>query len=145
RRAPGCADRAVAGAAALPGPTRAHIGIRVENCTLRERRADNGRPMALARGELHRATSGKARGGLPRPAADLYSPAMRISEAEITRLAESVVRALLAGGFVVPKAGEKDLVARVARLLLDDLRAEEALELEAEEMARKLGRQALGM
>jgi len=70
---------------------------------------------------------------------------MRISDAEIARLAESVVRAVVSGGFVIPKVDDKQLVARVGRLLLDNLRAEDALELEAEEMARKLGRQALGM
>lgn len=70
---------------------------------------------------------------------------MRISEAEITRLSEAVVRAVVGGGFVIPKVDEREIIARVSRLLLDNLRAEEALELEAEEMARKLGRQALGM
>jgi len=82
---------------------------------------------------------------LPAPRTDDYSRAMRISEAELSRLSEAVVRAIVSGGFVIPKVDEKVLVARVIRLLLDDFRAEETLELEAEEMARKLGRQALGM
>jgi hypothetical protein len=70
---------------------------------------------------------------------------MRISEAELTRLADAVVRAIVRGGFITPKVDERQLIARVSRLLLDNLRAEEALELEAEQMAKRLGRQALGM
>jgi hypothetical protein len=70
---------------------------------------------------------------------------MRINESELIRLAETVIGALLKQGFVKPKVEEKRLVARVGRLLVDNLRAEEALELEAEELAQKLGRQAAGM
>jgi len=70
---------------------------------------------------------------------------MRIIESEITRLAEVVVRSLLKQGFIKAKVEEKQLTARVSRLILDNLRAEEALELEAEQVAQKLGRQALGM
>jgi hypothetical protein len=70
---------------------------------------------------------------------------MRISDSEITRVAGVVVRSLLQQGFMKAKVDEKQLVGRVGRLLLDNLRAEEALELEAEQLAQKLGRQALGM
>jgi hypothetical protein len=70
---------------------------------------------------------------------------MRISEVEVTRLADEVIGALLGKGFIKAKVDEKQLVARVSRLILDNLRAEEALELEAEQLAAKLGRQALGM
>lgn len=70
---------------------------------------------------------------------------MRINAGEVARLAETVVRALLKQGFAKPKADEKHIVERVGRLLLDNLRAEEALEIEAEELAKKLGRQAIGM
>jgi len=70
---------------------------------------------------------------------------MRINEAEITRLADDVVRALLKQGFVKSKVDDKRLIARVSKLILDNLRAEEALEREAEELAEKLGRQAAGM
>ena len=70
---------------------------------------------------------------------------MRIFEAEINRLAETVVRMLLKQGFAKAKVAEKQIIARVSRLILDNLRAEEALELEAEQLAQKLGRQALGM
>ena len=70
---------------------------------------------------------------------------MRIVESEISRLAEVVVRSLLKQGFLKAKVEEKQLTARVSRLILDNLRAEAALELEAEQVAQKLGRQALGM
>jgi len=70
---------------------------------------------------------------------------MRINEAEITRLADDVVRALLKQGFVKSNVDDKQLIARVSKLILDNLRAEEALEREAEELAEKLGRQAAGM
>ena len=82
---------------------------------------------------------------MPAPRLAVYIRGMRVSEAEIARLSEAVVRAVVDGGFMTPKVDQKALVARVSRLLLDNLRAEEALEVEAEEMARKLGRQALGM
>jgi hypothetical protein len=70
---------------------------------------------------------------------------MRISEVEVTRLAEEVVGALIRKEFIKAKVDERQLVARINRLILDDLRAEEALEMEAEQLAAKLGRQALGM
>jgi hypothetical protein len=70
---------------------------------------------------------------------------MHIPEAAITRLADEVVRALVTPGFIKPKVAQKQLVDRVARILIDDLRAEQALEDEAERTAVKLGRQALGM
>lgn len=70
---------------------------------------------------------------------------MHIPEAAIHRLADEAVRALVAPGFIKPKVAEKQLVERIARLLIDNLRAEQALEDEAERAAVKLGRQALGM
>jgi hypothetical protein len=70
---------------------------------------------------------------------------MRISEPEVTRLADTVIRGLLKQGFIKAKVDEKQLIARISRLILDNLRAEEALELEAEQLAQKLGRQAMGM
>lgn len=72
-------------------------------------------------------------------------PPMRISETAVNRLAVDVVRGLIRTGFMRPKVDEKRLGERIARLLLDNLRSEEALELEAEQAAQKLGRQALGM
>lgn len=70
---------------------------------------------------------------------------MHIPEAAINRLAGEVVFALVQSGFIKPKVAEKQLVDRIIRLLIDDLRAEQALEEEAERAAQKLGRQALGM
>ena len=70
---------------------------------------------------------------------------MRINEAEINRLADVVVRSLLKQGFLKAKVDDKQLIARVARVILDNLLAEDALEQEAEQLAQKLGRQALGM
>ncbi len=70
---------------------------------------------------------------------------MHIPEAAINRLADDVVHALVSSGFIKPKVAEKQLVARVVRLLLDNLRTEQELEQEAERAAQKLGRQALGM
>jgi len=72
-------------------------------------------------------------------------PPMRISELEVSRLAELVIRALLRQGFVKAKVDDKQLVVRIRRLILDNLRVEEEIELEAEQLAQKLGRQALGM
>ena len=72
-------------------------------------------------------------------------PPMRVNETELLRLADAVIGALLKQGFVKPKVDQKQLVARVGRLLIENLRAEEALEAEAEQVARKLGRQADGM
>jgi hypothetical protein len=70
---------------------------------------------------------------------------MRFNEHEVTRLSQVVVAALIRQGFIKTKVDEKQLVARISRLILDNLRAEEAIELEAEQLAQKLGRQALGM
>lgn len=70
---------------------------------------------------------------------------MHIPEAAINRLADEVVQTLVASGFIKAQVPQKQLVERVARLLFDDLRAEQALEDEAERAAQKLGRQALGM
>jgi hypothetical protein len=70
---------------------------------------------------------------------------MHIPEAAVHRLADEVVQTLVTSGFIKAKVPSKQLVERIARLLLDNLRAEQALEEEAERTAQKLGRQALGM
>jgi hypothetical protein len=70
---------------------------------------------------------------------------MRISDSEINRLADAMVHSLVKQGFIRAKVDDKRLVARISRLILDNFRAEEALEQEAEQLAHKLGRQALGM
>jgi hypothetical protein len=63
----------------------------------------------------------------------------------VARLAEDVVRALVKPGFIKAKVPEKQIIERITRLLLDNLRAEQELEEEAEKLAIKLGRQSLGM
>jgi hypothetical protein len=70
---------------------------------------------------------------------------MRINDSALNRLAENVVRGLLKGGFVTAKVPEQKLAARVVKVIIDNLRAEEEIEREAERIAEKLGRQALGM
>jgi hypothetical protein len=70
---------------------------------------------------------------------------MRINESALNRLAENVVRGLTKGELIKAKVPEQALVARVVKVIVDDLRAEEELEREAERMAEKLGRQTLGM
>lgn len=77
--------------------------------------------------------------------AQRYGREMHIPEAAISRLADEVVQDLVHAGFIKPKVAEKQLVARVARLLLENLRTEQEIEEEAERAAQKLGRQALGM
>ena len=84
-------------------------------------------------------------GHLPALSTAVIVPPMRVNETELLRLADAVIGALLKQGFVKPKVDQKQLVARVGRLLIENLRAEEALEAEAEQVARKLGRQADGM
>jgi hypothetical protein len=70
---------------------------------------------------------------------------VRIFEGEIQRMAASVVSALLKQGFVHPTVGEKELRDRIAAILLENLKVEEALEREAEELADKHSRQSVGM
>jgi hypothetical protein len=70
---------------------------------------------------------------------------MRINDNELHRLADFVVRGLVKQGFVHLKVGEKEVSERIVRLLLDNLRAEEEIEREAEQLADKLGRQVLEM
>jgi hypothetical protein len=74
-----------------------------------------------------------------------YGVGMHIPEAAINRLADEVVHALVTPGFIKPKVAHRQLAERIARLLVDNLRAELELEEEAERAAAKLGRQALGM
>ena len=74
-----------------------------------------------------------------------YIAGVRINEEEIRRLAGAVVSALLKQGFVHPKVSEKDLAERVAGVFRDDLRAEAALEKEAEQLAERHSRQMVGM
>ena len=70
---------------------------------------------------------------------------VRISEAEIEALAERIIDALVRQGYVKPKRDTKDLVQRVAALLLENLRQDAALEEEAERVAEGHSRQMSGM
>lgn len=60
-------------------------------------------------------------------------------------LAASVVRALVKQGYVQPAGSEADLVGRIQTLLLENLRAEQELEEEAERLAERHARQMAGM
>jgi hypothetical protein len=70
---------------------------------------------------------------------------VRVSEAEIAVLASAVVSALVKQGYVRPRVEESRLVDRVRTLLLDNVRAEQDLEEEAERLAEKHARQMVGM
>jgi hypothetical protein len=70
---------------------------------------------------------------------------MRCSDAELRRLAEDVVRAVLKQGLVHPKVAEAKLAERIHRLLLDNMKEEADLEAEAERLAQQHTRQMAGM
>lgn len=55
------------------------------------------------------------------------------------------MRALLQQGYVQPTGNQADLVARIQALLLENLRAEQELEEEAERLAERHARQMAGM
>jgi hypothetical protein len=103
--------------------------------------------------DVDRATAGHDNACHQPPTAPLLMPSkvacivppMRINDGEVHRVADFVVRHLAKQGFVHLKVPEKQLAERISRLLIDDLHEEEALEQEAEKVAEKLGRQALGM
>lgn len=60
-------------------------------------------------------------------------------------MAEEVVRAVLKQGLVHPKVAEAKLAERIHRLLLENMKEEENLEVEAERLARQHSRQMTGM
>ena len=70
---------------------------------------------------------------------------MRINESRVTHLAEDIAAALVKAEYVQVRVKEKDLAERIAKLLFDNLRAEVALEEEAERLAEKHVRQMVGM
>ena len=70
---------------------------------------------------------------------------MYVSERQIQRLAETVVGALLDQGFVHLEVSEQEVTERIYQLLLENFRQEEALEAEAEELAKRHARQMVGM
>ena len=60
-------------------------------------------------------------------------------------MAEDIAAALAKLGCVRLKAGEKEIAARILRLIVENLKAEQALEDEAERLAGKHARQTVGM
>lgn len=70
---------------------------------------------------------------------------MRASTAEIQRLAERIVEALLQQGYVKAKADKASLAKRIVELMLKNLDEEAALEAEAERVADRHSRNMTGM
>jgi hypothetical protein len=70
---------------------------------------------------------------------------MQVSERHIRFLAESVVGALLEQGLAHLTASREEVAQHIHRLLLENFRAEEALEEEAESVARQHARRMAGM
>lgn len=70
---------------------------------------------------------------------------MRATAADIQALSERLVEALLAQGFVKPRAEKAVLARRVAELIRQNLEQEAAIEAEAERMAERHSRDMAGM
>jgi hypothetical protein len=70
---------------------------------------------------------------------------MKMRPVEIERLAEGLVRAALKQKFVRAKAPEQRLRHRVAELIAENLRQEQALEAEAEKLAAAHAREMANM
>ena len=72
-------------------------------------------------------------------------PWMRIHEARVAGLANDVAAVLSKLECVRLITKEKDVAARVARVILDSFKAEEAIEQEAERLAQRHARETAGM
>jgi len=70
---------------------------------------------------------------------------VRVDEGRTGHLADAIVRALLKLHYFRAKVSEKELSARLGRLIVENLKAEQALEAEAERLAERHARQMLGM
>lgn len=70
---------------------------------------------------------------------------MRINEARVVGLAADIAMALSKLECVRLTAKEKDVATRIARLIIENFRAEEAIEQEAERLAEKHARETAGM
>jgi hypothetical protein len=70
---------------------------------------------------------------------------MRISEGRVVHLAELITSALSKLECVRLSAKEKDVATRIARVILESFKAEEAIEQEAERLAQKHARETAGM
>ncbi len=71
--------------------------------------------------------------------------AVRASPAEVQRLAERIVEAVVRQGYVKPLADSAALTQRVAALMQKNLEEEAALEEEAERVAMSHSRQMSGL
>lgn len=60
---------------------------------------------------------------------------MRVTEASCQRIADLLVSGLSAKNFIRLSGEKKEIVEKVAKMLLDNFRQEEALEKEAERLA----------
>ena len=72
-------------------------------------------------------------------------PRMRINEGRVAHLSEEIAAALTKLEMVRVLAKEKDVAARIARVILETFKTEEALEQEAERLAQKHARETAGM
>lgn len=70
---------------------------------------------------------------------------MRVNTAELNRLAGQITAALLRQEQVRVKVSRAELAAKIEALLVDNIRAEEALESEAEKLALRHSREMIGM
>lgn len=70
---------------------------------------------------------------------------MKMRPAEVDRLAQSLVSAALKQKFVHAKAPEERLRRRIAELINENLRQEQALEAEAEKLASAHAREMANM
>jgi len=70
---------------------------------------------------------------------------VRVTPQQVRRLADRVVEAVLRQGYVRPKKDPSVLTERVAELLQKNFEEEEALEDEAERIAKSRARQMVGV
>jgi hypothetical protein len=70
---------------------------------------------------------------------------MRINEGRVSTLAQDIAAALAKLECVRLNAKEKEVAERIARLIIENLKAEEAIEQEAERLAQKHARETAGM
>lgn len=81
---------------------------------------------------------------MPRLGPGAITPAVRASSADIQRLSERIVEALLSQGYVKAKAEKAVLRRRISELILKNLEEEAALETEAEKLAQQHIRRSVG-
>ena len=70
---------------------------------------------------------------------------MRVNEGRVVHLAEVITTALGKLECVHLTGKDKDVATRIARVILDSFKAEEAIEQEAERLAQKHARETAGM